>query len=72
MPDPSAPKIEPAARNQVSPDITRDNGTLRRFLHGLPGVDQAGAEARAAALATRSVKSTAKRGQSTPRSGWST
>ena len=60
MPDPSAPKIEPAVRNQVSPDITRDNGTLRRFLHGLPGVDQAGAEARAAALATRSVKSTAK------------
>jgi deoxyribose-phosphate aldolase len=60
VPDPSAPKIEPAVRNQVSPDITRDNGTLRRFLHGLPGVDQAGAEARAAALATRSVKSTAK------------
>jgi deoxyribose-phosphate aldolase len=60
VPDPSAPKIEPAVRNQVSPDITRDNGTLRRFLHGLPGVDQTGAEARAAALATRSVKSTAK------------
>jgi deoxyribose-phosphate aldolase len=60
VPDPSAPKIEPAVRNQVWPDITRDNGTLRRFLHGLPGVDQAGAEARAAALATRSVKSTAK------------
>ena len=33
---------------------------LRRFLHGLPGVDQVGAEGRAAALATRSIKTTAK------------
>jgi deoxyribose-phosphate aldolase len=33
---------------------------LRRFLHGLPGVDQVGAEARAAALSTRSIKTTAK------------
>ena len=33
---------------------------LRRFLHGLPGVDQVGAEARAASLATRSIKKTAK------------
>src|SRR3954470_10925925 len=33
---------------------------LRRFLHGLPGVDQVGAEARAATLATRSIKTTAK------------
>ena len=33
---------------------------LRRFLHGLPGVDQVGADARAAALATRSIKTTAK------------
>jgi deoxyribose-phosphate aldolase len=24
-------------------DITRDNDTLRRFLHGLPGVDRVGA-----------------------------
>ena len=37
-----------------------DDATLRRFLHGLPGVDQVGAEARAAALATRSIKTTAK------------
>ena len=42
------------------PDITRDNGALRRFLHGLPGVDQVGAETRAAALATRSIKTTTK------------
>jgi deoxyribose-phosphate aldolase len=41
-------------------DITRSDATLRRFLHGLPGVDQVGAEARAASLGTRSVKTTAK------------
>jgi deoxyribose-phosphate aldolase len=33
---------------------------LREFLHGLPGVDQVGAEARAATLASRSIKTTAK------------
>nr|WP_202884973.1 deoxyribose-phosphate aldolase [Actinopolymorpha cephalotaxi] len=33
---------------------------MRRFLAGLPGVDQVGAEARAATLATRSIKTTAK------------
>jgi deoxyribose-phosphate aldolase len=41
-------------------DAGRDDVSLRRFLHGLPGVDQVGAEARAAALATRSIKTTAK------------
>jgi deoxyribose-phosphate aldolase len=41
-------------------DVTRDDSSLRRFLHGLPGVDQVGAEARAAMLATRSIKTTAK------------
>jgi deoxyribose-phosphate aldolase len=34
--------------------------SLREFLHGLPGVDQVGAEARAAMLASRSIKTTAK------------
>src|SRR6516164_1397641 len=34
--------------------------SLREFLHGLPGVDQVGAEARAAMLSTRSIKTTAK------------
>src|SRR6266852_6006920 len=34
--------------------------SLRGFLHGLPGVDQEGAEARAAMLASRSIKTTAK------------
>ena len=33
---------------------------LREFLHGLPGVDRVGAEARAAMLASRSIKTTAK------------
>jgi deoxyribose-phosphate aldolase len=41
-------------------DVTARNDTLRRFLHGLPGVDQVGVEARAAMLATRSIKTTAK------------
>src|SRR5205814_10310666 len=40
--------------------IARSASTLRGYLHGLPGVDQVGAEARAAALATRSIKTTAK------------
>src|SRR5260370_4979154 len=34
--------------------------SLRGFLHGLPGGDQVGAEARAAMLASRSIKTTAK------------
>ena len=41
-------------------DVTATNDTLRRFLHGLAGVDQVGVEARAATLATRSIKTTAK------------
>ncbi|WP_366915989.1 deoxyribose-phosphate aldolase [uncultured Nocardioides sp.] len=40
--------------------MTRDEASLRRFLHGLPGVDQVGADARAATLSTRSIKTTAK------------
>jgi deoxyribose-phosphate aldolase len=41
-------------------DVTSSEASLRRFLHGLPGVDQVGAEARAAQLGTRSIKTTAK------------
>jgi len=41
-------------------EATRSASALRRFLHGLPGVDQVGAEQRAATLGTRSVKATAK------------
>jgi deoxyribose-phosphate aldolase len=37
-----------------------DETSLRRFLHGLPGVDQVGLERRSAVLATRSIKADAK------------
>ena len=36
------------------------NHALTTWLHGLPGVDQVGCEARAASLATRSIKTTSK------------
>jgi deoxyribose-phosphate aldolase len=41
-------------------DVTRSDSSLRTFLHGLPGVDQVGAEQRAAQLSTRSIKTSAK------------
>jgi deoxyribose-phosphate aldolase len=41
-------------------DVVRSEATLRTFLHGLPGVDQVGADARAAMLGTRSIKTSAK------------
>ena len=41
-------------------DATADETSLRRFLHGLPGVDPVGVEQRAAALATRSIKKASK------------
>jgi deoxyribose-phosphate aldolase len=41
-------------------EITRSEASLRRFLHGQPGVDQVGAEARAAGLGTRSIKTASK------------
>jgi deoxyribose-phosphate aldolase len=42
------------------PEVTASAAALRRFLRGLPGVDEVGAQARAADLATRSIKTTAK------------
>ncbi len=45
----------------VLTDAMASESALRRFLHGLPGVDQVGAEARAADLAKRSIKADAKR-----------
>jgi deoxyribose-phosphate aldolase len=45
----------------IPTDVASSNSGLRRFLHGLPGVDQVGAQARAAALSTRSIKTDAKR-----------
>jgi deoxyribose-phosphate aldolase len=53
--------VSPVARARDvvgTADLT--DAALRRFLHGLPGVDQVGAQARAADLSTRSVKTTAK------------
>src|SRR6188472_2950534 len=41
-------------------EVTRSDAALRTFLHGLPGVDAVGAQARAATLGTRSIKTTAK------------
>ncbi len=58
---PSSPSAAPApAETWDFSDVTRSNDSLRRFLHGLPGVDQVGADARAASLSTRSIKTTAK------------
>jgi deoxyribose-phosphate aldolase len=58
-----APKQAPSTlddlRNLAGIDTLTD-ASLRRFLHGLPGVDQVGLEARAAALGTRSIKTTSK------------
>ncbi|MEZ0071412.1 deoxyribose-phosphate aldolase [Planotetraspora sp. GP83] len=42
-------------------EVASSASTLRAFLHGLPGVDRVGADARAAMLATRSIKTTAKK-----------
>ena len=42
-------------------DVTSSDSALRWFLHGLPGVDEVGARARAESLAGRSVKAEAKR-----------
>jgi deoxyribose-phosphate aldolase len=41
-------------------DVVRDETSLRRFLHGLPGIDQVGLERRSAVLGTRSIKADAK------------
>jgi deoxyribose-phosphate aldolase len=49
-----APPVDPFS------DVTRSDSAFRAFLHGLPGVDQVGAEARIGMLGTRSIKTTAK------------
>src|SRR3954468_5227551 len=53
----AAPTADPA---RDFAEVAASESSLRRFLHGLPGVDQVGAEARAAMLGTRSIKTTAK------------
>ncbi|MDK3256184.1 deoxyribose-phosphate aldolase [Blastococcus capsensis] len=52
----------PTVRAPLAPydDVTRTAAAFRAFLHGLPGVDQVGAEARVATLGTRSIKTTSK------------
>ncbi len=54
--------VAPAATDRRGPVLVGGGSeeSLRRFLHGLPGVDQVGAEARAARLAARSIKREAK------------
>ena len=53
--------VSPRVDQGLDPaEITSSDASLRRFLHGLPGVDQVGAEARVATLSTRSIKTTAK------------
>ncbi len=47
-------------RDGAFADAVRDDAALRRFLHGLPGVDHVGVERRAATLATRSIKKDSK------------
>ena len=44
----------------LATDVAVSNAALRRYLHGLPGVDQVGAEGRAAMLSTRSIKAASK------------
>ena len=56
----ASPPVASASTGPDVADITASDASLRRFLHGLPGVDQVGAEARAATLSTRSIKTTAK------------
>ena len=56
----AAPQAADTGLPPALADATRDESSLRRFLHGLPGVDQVGVEQRAAGLATRSIKKASK------------
>jgi deoxyribose-phosphate aldolase len=56
----STPTLATGSPRSDLSDVTHSDSTLRRFLEGLPGVDQVGAETRAAGLSTRSIKTTAK------------
>ncbi|MEO6585136.1 MAG: deoxyribose-phosphate aldolase [Knoellia sp.] len=55
------PALDATARARDLIGVSRlTNQALTRWLHGLPGVDQVGCEARAADLGTRSIKTTSK------------
>jgi deoxyribose-phosphate aldolase len=56
----ASPTAGDTSAHGVFDDVVGSESSLRRFLHGLPGVDQVGCEARAAGLATRSIKTTSK------------
>lgn len=60
--DASQPTSRPGGISELSAlsGVTDSDTSLRRFLHGLPAVDEVGAAARAAMLASRSIKTTAK------------
>ncbi|KNE83795.1 MULTISPECIES: deoxyribose-phosphate aldolase [Streptomyces] len=62
LPKPAVPAYGSEAPERLASmaDVTASDAALRRFLHGLPGVDAVGLQARAAALGTRSIKTTAK------------
>jgi deoxyribose-phosphate aldolase len=51
---------QPAASRPWLDDVATSDAALRQVLHGLPGVDQVGAQSRAVGLATRSIKRDAK------------
>jgi len=54
-------ELDATARARELLGVSRlTNQSLTRWLHGLPGVDQVGCEARAADLGTRSIKTTSK------------
>ena len=57
----TATATRPAGRGTADLSaVTRSQAALRSFLHGLPGVDAVGAQARATMLGTRSIKTSAK------------
>jgi deoxyribose-phosphate aldolase len=57
----TATAVDPTARARDLLGVSRlTNHALTSWLHGLPGVDQVGCEARAAGLGTRSIKTTSK------------
>ena len=60
MSAPLAARAPSAGQPTDLADVASSDSSLRRFLFGLPGVDQVGAESRAATLFTRSIKKAAK------------
>ena len=60
-PTAAAPSVDATTRARDLLGVSRlTNAALTSWLHGLPGVDQVGCEARAAGLGTRSIKTTSK------------